>query len=935
MKTSRIKFPRRVRIHGGECGAVARALHHEAQEDALMTYERMSLTPAAVKRVLIATKERKQMSTKTTLKRIALVAVSALGFGVMTAIAPASAGNNEITSITIGTPAPARAGVQTAIPITFSGAGLQNGDENTIGARLVNPPATSATATLSWEQVPTSGPRTFAGSSDTSGDLKAGSLVASTKTSETASAIMLVEGRTQTATSGSVRANLLFTPDVSGTYQILVYGNASTFAAGLPSAVVTITTAGAPTSATLTAFGQTFAAGATNGQGLVKIDFKDANGNATVPNSTDSIDLRAQGTASATSWTIGGASAGATKSYSASDFKYGSAYAAVTNSAAETFTVSLSTSGTLAGSGVTASISMTARTPGSENVDSAAKVVPDQTVATADNTGGFSSATGTGTTPNFSTTTNLATQPLQYPVTAALTAAKAALYYGYRVVDTTGLITGFRGATFSSVTTGVEDDEVVYFSISAALGTSGSYVVYALDGVADSTVNLTVSGATAAPEKMAAGTPAVAQSAIGGSVTIQSRLTNQFGGGVSGAAVTITRSGRNATAVAINAVTDANGYVSHTYTDAGTAASVLVSDTVTFTWTNPADASTRTGSATVNFGTVTVGTVTVTGAASEDVAPTVTTNNISAGASGPNGAPVDITATVKDANGNLLAGVPVTFTLSGVKGSAIQKTTATDFTTVYTNTSGVAVTKVLGWEVGTTTVTATAGGKTGEGKINWVSPAANARVLSGTVSGNILSYKVVDRFGNPVTGAVITLSRTGTGLFGDGKSSSSVTTDKNGTADISYTGDATVVAELASATQAYSAAGKVGTTTVTAAVAGTTTGLGDTLAPAGVAKVSLAVALGTDAAAVAANAAADAAAEAIDAANAATDAANLAAEAADAATVAAEEARDAADAATAAVEELATQVATLMAALKAQITTLANTVAKIAKKVRA
>jgi len=85
----------------------------------------------------------------------------------------------------------------------------------------------------------------------------------------------------------------------------------------------------------------------------------------------------------------------------------------------------------------------------------------------------------------------------------------------------------------------------------------------------------------------------------------------------------------------------------------------------------------------------------------------------------------------------------------------------------------------------------------------------------------------------------------------------------------------------------------------------------------------------------AANNAADAAAEAIDAANAATDAANLAAEAADAATVAAEEARDAADAATAAVEELATQVATLMAALKAQITTLANTVAKIAKKVKA
>jgi hypothetical protein len=101
------------------------------------------------------------------------------------------------------------------------------------------------------------------------------------------------------------------------------------------------------------------------------------------------------------------------------------------------------------------------------------------------------------------------------------------------------------------------------------------------------------------------------------------------------------------------------------------------------------------------------------------------------------------------------------------------------------------------------------------------------------------------------------------------------------------------------------------------------------------ARVSAKATVADDAATTAAAAAADAAAEAIDAANAATDAANLAAEAADAATVAAEEARDAADAATAAVEELATQVATLMAALKAQITTLANTVAKIAKKVKA
>jgi len=126
----------------------------------------------------------------------------------------------------------------------------------------------------------------------------------------------------------------------------------------------------------------------------------------------------------------------------------------------------------------------------------------------------------------------------------------------------------------------------------------------------------------------------------------------------------------------------------------------------------------------------------------------------------------------------------------------------------------------------------------------------------------------------------------------------------------------------------YTAATFVGSTddnnAIVTAAAGAVTG-----------NASIKVGTGVSKANAAADAAADAAAEAIDAANAATDAANLAAEAADAATVAAEEARDAADAATAAVEELATQVATLMAALKAQITTLANTVAKIAKKVKA
>ena len=68
---SPFKFPHRVRIHGGECGAVARALHHKAKINSL---------PAVSENVLLTTNERKSMSTKTNFKRVALGVIAALGF---------------------------------------------------------------------------------------------------------------------------------------------------------------------------------------------------------------------------------------------------------------------------------------------------------------------------------------------------------------------------------------------------------------------------------------------------------------------------------------------------------------------------------------------------------------------------------------------------------------------------------------------------------------------------------------------------------------------------------------------------------------------------------------------------------------------------------------------------------------------------------------
>jgi len=47
MTIQSISFPRRVRIHGGECDAVARALHHKVKRNSL---------PAVIENVSFTTK---------------------------------------------------------------------------------------------------------------------------------------------------------------------------------------------------------------------------------------------------------------------------------------------------------------------------------------------------------------------------------------------------------------------------------------------------------------------------------------------------------------------------------------------------------------------------------------------------------------------------------------------------------------------------------------------------------------------------------------------------------------------------------------------------------------------------------------------------------------------------------------------------------------
>jgi len=433
--------------------------------------------------------------------------------------------------------------------------------------------------------------------------------------------------------------------------------------------------------------------------------------------------------------------------------------------------------------------------------------------------------------------------------------------------------------------------------------------------------------------------------AEGGANSFVATYTDQFGFAKENVSVTVTASGRNSAKAAQILMTNADGEVTYSFTDTGTNGAT---DTITF---NGGSANATT-TATITYGSAVAGSVMVDTPSTDgftattaglDTYPRAYSEIDAASKAGVSAGGVTVTALVKDAAGNVMAGMPVTWTVAGT-GCAITSTTATG----YTNAEGQDSATLYSWIAGNCVVTATSGGKSDEANSYWAQTGVDeARSIEATVSGNTITATVKDRLGNTIYNVPVYVSRvSGTGFFGS-STSTNANTGLDGTVSFVVTGGP-VVASVGFATstshQSDAAATRIdGTSTAaantfTAYAAGTTTtaetGVGDTLSAAGINSVTVDV-TATDAAATAAEAASDAALEAIDAANAATDAANLAAEAADAATVAAEEARDAADAATAAVEALASEVATLMAALKAQITTLAKTVAKIAKKVKA
>jgi len=790
------------------------------------------------------------MSTKTTLKRIALVAVSALGFGMLSAMPSQAADESgNIDSISVSAAFNPRVGESATITavVTDNAMGIgATGDTVRIGARFL-----------------TDGGKPVGSSSS----LAVGIFNHAATASTAAGSISIAQGhdiRLSGSTNGTsyttatIYNAVNFEPDVAGTYKLLVWVDSdanNSFTAGEKSASITLTTTGSPSSIVLTKVSSgnpAITTGAWDTGALYSVEVKNASGRTRLT-ADEAISL----TSSISTTTFKDEDNSTAATTIAFDDIYDNGlyyfYAVSAAAAKSTPTITVTAQGGEIPAGVTASLATTFDLP----VEAATlSTISD---GTATNTAGLASTLATD---------SFDVAPLS-AVSLRAVGDTADEVVAAEITDTDGDLSGLFGAIYTqTVAVGAATTYYATFSFGGANLQAGHQWQAA---ITDDSAAKTL---TATAVTRAADATTVSPSSIrvlkGSALSFSGVTVDQYGAAFAGASVSWSVSGAN-TVASTTKISDADGLTSFSYTPASSG-----TDSV---------ASSYSGSATVTVvdslevGSVLLTTPHTTSTGVTEAAPTY--SDIDAGADGAQATSYSVVATVKDAAGVVLAGVPVTFTVSGT-GAAITSTTKT----VYTGSTGTATAKVYGWVAGTYTVTATSGGKSDDAPVNFAQTSPlEARNITATVSGNIITAKVTDRFGNGVYEAPVYATRVGTGGFA-GASKANSTTGRDGTVEFIFDGGSADVT-LALGTvitygQSDALAGLVASTTATdvfdAVVAGTALedeeGVGNTadFTKAGNNSVTVKV-TATDAAATAAEAATDAALEAIDAANAATDAA--------------------------------------------------------------
>ena len=895
------------------------------------------------------------MSTKTTFKRVALVAVASLGFGVLTSVAPASASdatNAKVGAITASTPGTGRVGNPLSSVLSIAHVSAEAKTQNDtiyLRAIMISRPATS-TAVVGFSAAG----RVVAEWNDQA------PLAAGAPGNELLPAVMSLDA--DKSNSAGAAGSVGIIPDVVGDYVVRVWAdqnNDGLVSTGekVVAGDITFTVGAVPTQVKVTSIsGDSIL----NGNALVRLQLLDASGAVAGLAGNESITLTSSN--STVDWThVNGSTAGAltnttARTLVAADFIGGDSWINFnSDDTAATDTITITATGTAVAS-ISGSFTQVFRAVVSPSAGSAVMTTGGTTAATY---GAASNNAVDGTID--ATKAPIGTKSFTYRATVTHTAAATAAYISAVVTDTNGFVTGsivdgIKGLSYTRALLLTESATTAgSYTTSIAVGYTGTtaaedqFSISIADGGAATEIGVATEAITLASKNAVTLSPSGALAMkIGGTIAYTATVVDQFGRALPNATVAMYNGTRNliSSGTPVVAVTNATGQATFSRVDAPAAGVTSLVDTFQFraSWngtnSNTRDAGLITWSAT---GPV-VGKVTILGGNNATTTGVADTNPTVIDIAAGNGAQAGATAfvaTVTDASGNLLAGVPVTFTVSGTTAAVLSTTQ-----TVYTGALGTASGSVYAWAAGNYTVTATAGGVAGTAVLTAAQlTAAEARAISATVSGTIVTAKVVDRFGNNVSGVTVYATKTGPGFFGTGVTSTSAVTNTAGIAEFVIAGgDADVTVSTldpnaAAGTLAFgqtcAAAGFVScattATALTAATVGTAlvaeVGVGASLAAAGVSSAKVTVTAST-ATTDAATAAADAAAEATDAANAATDAANAAAEAADAATAAAQDAADA-------VAALATSVEAMVNALKRQITSLTNLVIKIQKKVRA
>jgi hypothetical protein len=467
------------------------------------------------------------MSTKTTFKRIALVAVAALGFGVLTSVAPASAvgANDNITAITAGTSSPARVGVvsgATTITLTHPETATP-GYYETVTAQITSAPATSADAALSFA----------AGSTK---PMTSSAYTASTKTAWTAASmagIASAYGKVA-ADSKSTNVSLRLNADVAGSYTILVTANATAgggFTAGKISTSYTITTAGAPTSITAASYGGSVTTSGQYGQ-LFSFTLKDADGKATVLGTNESIDIADNSTAVSlkdngkavgnvlTSWGPAGSNTGTAVNHSSGKYYFRVVNDGTAIAADATAVV------TLTGGGLLPS-TLTTNVAASLKVATAATGTPVAACTTAANcvsfaTNGAQSITWTGLTSGSTT---------------------AAVVHATELKDGSGYLYNST-ATIAAATTAATKVAATAPAVSATM-TEANVTISLLTALTGTGTSIALTYAAPAATSIAVLGTANVLSATAGSTTWNVEVLDQYGKASQYAPVSVAVAGRN------------------------------------------------------------------------------------------------------------------------------------------------------------------------------------------------------------------------------------------------------------------------------------------------------------------------------------------------------------------------------------------------------